>query len=273
MSTNLLIIGNGYIGKRIQESLGFPLCDKKLYTLQDAEKEIARFKPRVIVNSVGYIGRNVDDCEVNKDKTLFANTFIPILLAEAALRHGIKLVHISSGCIFHYDYDKDRPLDEKRTPDFFELYYSRTKIYAEQAIAALAERYGVLILRIRVPLDDRPHPKNILTKLIKYKTVIDLPNSVTYIPDFIKALRHLVRTDARGIYHVVNKGGLRYPELLDVYRQRVPSFSYTKVPFKKLGMVRTNVVLSTAKLERSGFPVRTIQEVLEECVNGYLASS
>ena len=84
---------------------------------------------------------NVDGCELEKDMTLFANTYMPIILAEVALRNNMKLVHISSGCIYHYDYARDKPLRE------------------------------------------------------------------TQIPDFIKALKHLIRVDARGIYNVVNKGG------------------------------------------------------------------
>ena len=39
------------------------------------------------------------------------------------------------------------------------------------------------------------------------------------MPDFAKAVKHLINVEAKGIYNVVNKGGLRYPELLDVYKK------------------------------------------------------
>ena len=117
----------------------------------------------------------------------------------------------------------------------------------------------------------RPNPKNILNKLIKYKNnIIDIPNSVTYLPDFVKAVRHLVRINAQGIYHVVNKGGLRYPELLDVYKKYVPDFKYSLIDFKGLKINRTNILLSTLKLKKTGFKVRDIHEVLDECVQEYL---
>jgi hypothetical protein len=119
-------------------------------------------------------------------------------------------------------------------------------------------------------LDNRPHPRNILTKLINYKKVIELANSVTYIPDFIKALKHLLKIDAKGIYNVVNKGGLIYSELLSVYKKYVPSFEYEVISHKKLNLVRTNLLLSTAKLTKTGFKVRPIKEVYEECVKEYL---
>ena len=136
----------------------------------------------------------------------------------------------------------------------------------------MSKKYDILIPRIRIPLDNQPSPKNILTKLIKYKKVIDLPNSITYIPDFIKALKHLIRVEARGIYNVVNKGALRYPELLDVYKKYVPEFEYKIINYKDLNLVRTNLILSAKKLQNSGFKVRNINEVIEECVQSYVNS-
>ncbi len=134
----------------------------------------------------------------------------------------------------------------------------------------LSSKYPFLVLRIRIPLDNRPHPKNVLDKLIRYKKVIDIPNSLTYIPDFIEAVKHFLDSDFRGVYNVVNKGVLRYPELMDVYRKYKPEFQYEIIDYKKLGLVRTNLVLSTDKLERSGFKARGVNEVLDECVQSYL---
>ena len=270
MKNNTLIFGRGYIGSRLQEELNCEISDKKIYSYIDAEAELKKFKPKTIINCIGNVRRNVDECEEDLDKTLIANTFVPIILAEVALRNNIKLIHISTGCIYHYDYFKDTPIDENKEPDFFELFYSRAKIYSERALALLPKKYPVLIIRIRVPLDNLPHPRNLLTKLINYKKVIDIPNSVTYIPDFIKALKHLNRINATGIYNVVNKGGLRYPQFMDIYKKYVPDFEYEIVDYKKLNIVRTNLLLSTEKLENTGFKVRDIHEVLEECVKEYL---
>ena len=197
---------------------------------------------------------------------------MPILLAEAAFRHNIKLVHVSSGCIYHYDYKQQKPIQENCVPDYYDLFYSRTKSYAESVLMQLAERKGlnVLIARIRVPLDHQPHPKNLLTKLIKYQKVIDLPNSVTYVPDFIKAMKHLIRKDSRGIYNIVNKGGLYYPDLLNAYRKHHPEYHFEIIRLKSLGLNRTSLLMSVNKLEKTGFKVRPIRKVLEECVSEYI---
>ncbi|MCU0666115.1 MAG: sugar nucleotide-binding protein [Candidatus Omnitrophica bacterium] len=263
----ILILGNGFIGKRLQESFKCALSKARINSFYDAEREINKYKPSIIINCIGSTGRrNVDDCELDKDATLFANTFVPIMLAEACLRNGIKLVHVSSGCIYHFDYNKGRPIRENNIPDFFGLFYSRSKIYTERALNVLADKCAVLIVRIRIPLDNRLHPRNILSKLITYKEIIDIPNSITYIPDFIAALRHLIRINASGIYNVVNKGGLRYPRLLNIYKGHKPDFKYKIINYRKLKLVRTNLILSTAKLEKTGFKTRHINEVLKECV-------
>jgi dTDP-4-dehydrorhamnose reductase len=128
MSDKILIIGKGYVGSRLQEALGCEISDKKIFSFKDAQDEVRKYKPDILINCVGHVGRNVDDCEQDIDKSLMVNSFIPIILAEAALRDKIRYVHISSGCIYHYDYDKDAPIKEERIPDFFELFYSRTKI-------------------------------------------------------------------------------------------------------------------------------------------------
>lgn len=273
MEDDVLILGNGYFGTRIHEALGFPVSGRRINSIADAEAELIKYKPKTIINCIGFVGRNVDDCEIDKDKTLFLNTFIPIMLGEVCWRNNIKLVHISTGCVYHYDYAEDLPIDEDRPPDFFDLYYSRTKIYAERALEFLAKKCSILILRPRVPLDDRPNPKNLLTKLIATKKAINLPNSSTYLPDFIRALGHLLEIGAKGTYNVVNKNPLYYPDLLETYKKYVPDFAYEVIDFKKLNMVRTNLVLSVKKLEDAGFKAREIKDVLEECVKSYLEYS
>ena len=211
MKSKILILGKGFIGKRLQEALGYDISGRKIYSFKDAEKEINKYNPKIIINCIGYSGgkNSVDGCELNKDKTILADTFVPIILAEICLRKKIKLIHISSGCIYKFNYSKDRPVKEQVLPDFLDLFYSRTKIYAERALEILSLEANILILRIRLPLDNQPHPKNLLSKLISYKKVIELPNSISYLPDCIRALRHLIKIDARGIYNLVNKGGLK----------------------------------------------------------------
>lgn len=273
MSKRILILGKGFIGGILQKELSCQIDGSRVNSYNDAERLLKKYRPQILINCIGVNGkRNVDDCELEKDRTLLANSFVPIILAESCLRRKVKLVNISSGCIFNYDYKKNRPLTEECQDYFFKLFYSRSKIYSERALAVLARDYNILILRIRIPLLAARHPKNLLDKLIRYKKVIDIPNSVTYMPDFVRAVKHLLKIDARGVYNLVNRGGLRYPDLMKVYQKYVPEFRFRVIQEKKLKLVRTNLVLSVRKLENAGFNMRDVNAVLEECVKGYLKS-
>lgn len=270
MDNKILILGSGYIGSRLEKEFGAPVSNKIVSTYKEAEEEVLRYDPKILINCAGFTGKNVDECEKHLDTTLFSNTYLPIILSEVALRHNIKLVHISSGCIFNFNYDLDNPIPEDKSPDFLNLFYSRTKIYSEMALSPLLAKYPFLIVRIRIPLDNRPSPKNLLNKLISYKKVIDIPNSVTYIPDFVRALKHLIDAGSTGIFNLVNKGSLRYPKLMEIYKKYNPEFKYEVIDYKKLDLIRTNLILSTEKLEKTGFKVRDINDILEECVQQYM---
>lgn len=271
VNRRVLVFGNGFIGRRLQEAYGCSMSEIRIQTIDDIIGEIEKYKANVIINCIGYTGgENIDACDLSPHMALNANSYIPLLFAEACIRSEVKLVHISSGCIYHYDYETDIPITECRPPDFLDLYYSRTKIYAEQSLIPLVDKYGVLIARIRIPLDCIPHKRNLLTKLLTFEKVLDVPNSVTYIPDFIKALEYLIGIDASGIYNIVNHGGLRYPKLLDVYNKYIAHPYSVISSCNEIGKVRTNLLLSTRKLECAGVKVRDISNVLEECVNRYV---
>lgn len=266
---DILIFGDGLIAKKLGPALKAVKSLSTINTYEELQKVIDANDPKVIVNCIDTDYRTIDDCEKDINKSLHTLTRIPLLMAEAAIRNRIKLVHISSGSIFNYDY-RDIPLSETYRPDFFDLYYSRLKIYAEAALYAISAAANILQLRTRLILDCEPHQQNILTHLLGYKTIVDIPNSVTYVPDFVMAAKHLIAMDAEGIYNCVNYGGLKNRELLEEFRKWVPTHSYAIVDYADLKKVRTNVILSTDKLEEAGFQVRDIHDILKECVSRYV---
>jgi len=265
------IIGSGYIGNRIYKELGAELLNEHIYTLGDCYKFLDKYS--IIINTAGYIGKNnVDECELNRQKTLSSNVFLPIILGEYCLRTGKKLIHIGSGCVYYFDEIKQSPITEIDEPDYYKLYYSRTKVYAEKVLKYIAKKANILILRIRIPLDYISHPKNILNKLIKYKSVIDAKNSVTYIPDMILAIKHLIINDKKGIYNLVNKGALYYPDLMNEYKKYNTNFEFTIMRTEDLLLDRTNLLMNTKKLEKTGFKIREIKDIIPECVRKYVSN-
>lgn len=270
---SILVLGaDGYIGSRICGETGFEGSADRISSLNDVEGILERYKPSTVINCIARTGwgeKGVDRCEDDAGATILANSTVPVLLTEAAIRHGFRLVHISTGYVYETP-ENNLLISEEKTPDFFEVFYSRTKIYSESALVACSGKHPILILRPNIVLDDRPHPRNILDKLIKSGRVVGGQHSVTYLPDFIEALQHLIKVEASGLYNVVNKGGLKYSELLDEYRAHNPSFDYEAIDLKDLGRNRPNAMLSTEKLEKTGFKVRDIHSVIGECLKGYI---
>ncbi|MDP2043630.1 MAG: sugar nucleotide-binding protein, partial [Candidatus Omnitrophota bacterium] len=96
MNKKILILGKGFIGERLQKALNCRITNGFIKSYEDAAKIIKQYKPKIIINCIGRTGkRNVDDCELDINGVLLANSFVPVILAEAALRNNIKLVHIS----------------------------------------------------------------------------------------------------------------------------------------------------------------------------------
>ncbi len=73
----------------------------------------------------------------------------------------------------------------RNLPNFIQSYYGKTKYLAEQAL----NDFDVLQLRIMMPTGGTPHPRNLLTKLLSYQETARELNSITVIPDLMKATR------------------------------------------------------------------------------------
>ena len=171
------------------------------------------------MNAAGVKGRpNVDWCEDNQLTTIQGNTIMPLILAEACQNAGVYLLHMGSGCIFY----GDSPHEDKawREDDFGNPrpVYSRTKWAADLALSTLP---NVGIARIRMPIDWKPSPSNMIDKLATFPKVIDVENSVTILDDMIDVFYQLMQKQAEGIFHVTNPGTMKHRELLHLYKEYV----------------------------------------------------
>jgi dTDP-4-dehydrorhamnose reductase len=233
----IIIVGKGYIGTFIGKALGI-----EPVALSDAPD----LSQATVINAVGFCGSpNIDECEDHPQRTHVANVEVPLQLAPAC-KH---LIHLSSGCLF----DGDGPFSEEDEPNLVRSVYTRTKREAELRLLYFS---NVAILRIRMPLDATPHPRNLITKVSAYSRVIDRQNSVTWLPDLAEALKGLLLY--RGIVHVVNRDTVS-PHELNPSAERLTSLEgLTRVP-------RSNCRLSVDRLEKHlGRPMPSIRRKLTE---------
>jgi 3,5-epimerase/4-reductase len=253
-----LILGNGYIGnylaRKIPES---EIYKWKISHITDVYKLLLRHKDRMLINCVGKTGKpNIDWCELNKEETFRSNVELPIMIAEACKKMGRKWVHIGSGCIYT-GYEKE--WTEEDAPIFYGSFYSKTKAWSQEMLKRYPE---VLVLRIRMPIDEDLHPRCYISKIVRYakegKDVFDLQNSMTALHDLADVLQHLTCYGYTGEYNVVNKSSFTIPRILDLYKEcKNEKFVYGVAAYERIRETlkadRSNCILSIDKLERSGY--------------------
>lgn len=267
-----LIFGAGYLGSRLIDGLS---GIHEVATADSRDPYVGEW-PDVVINAVGRTGSpNIDWCESNKHGTYKANVIFALNLAAACTRagpNGVYMIHLSSGCCFYGprngcdDSDGGWREDDDANPESF---YSRTKYAADLVLSKLP---NVAVVRLRMPIDYTPHPKNLITKLASYSRVIDVCNSVTVLDDLVAVIAGLVEKRGTGIFHAVNPGGLWHRELLDLYagyvdpNHRVEYIAPADLPTKA---PRSTAILANTRLPDLGLTMRPIHEALPEVMKRY----
>lgn len=272
----ILIFGNGYIGNRCKEAWGEQavVCDVRVHSKHDALDEIRKYKPDAVLNAAGVKGRpNVDWCEDHQIETIEGNTLMPLLLAQAAQETGVYLLHMGSGCIFYGDSVHE---DKAWREDHFgnpEPVYSRSKWAADLVLSTLP---NVGIARIRMPIDWKSAPGNLIDKLVTYKKIIDVENSVTIIDDMIEVFLQLIEKRAPGIFHVTNPGTMKHRDLIALYQELVdPNHTNEWITEEELvssGLAkkgRSNNFLASTRLAQFGITMRPVNEALRDTMQKY----
>ncbi|MBI2551272.1 sugar nucleotide-binding protein [Candidatus Uhrbacteria bacterium] len=276
---NILIFGHGYIGSRCADA--WPgeavLSDVRVQVVDDALREIDRLKPDVVLNGAGTTGRpNVDWCEDHQLESMRGNATAPMLMADACQQRGVYLLHVGSGCIFYGD--SPHPDNAWRESDFGNpsATYSRAK-YATDLVLSTLPNVG--IARIRMPMDRIPSPRNSIDKVVVYKEVIDVANSVTVVDDMVDVFHRLLEKKAAGIFHVTNPGIIRHREWLEMYRELVdPTHACTFITEDELvskGLAkkkRSTNHLASENLEKLGIHMRPVKEALRDTLMKYAAA-
>ena len=88
--------------------------------------EFNNHEQKWLVNCVGYTGKpNVDACESDKQTCWDLNVTFPTILADFCLQNNIKVINISSGCIYdgskNYT-EEDDPLSTKEVTEILDKY-------------------------------------------------------------------------------------------------------------------------------------------------------
>ena len=261
----LLLGGRGYLAGHFRSVYPDALAPEVDVTDPHAvARALDEARPEVVINCAGKTGRpNVDWCEDHRAETFQVNVTGALVALHACLDRGLYFVHVSSGCIYEGD-NGGRGFNEDDPPNFAGSFYSRTKALAEDLIRP----YPALSLRLRMPFDGTRSDRNLIMKLRNYRRVLTVPNSLTHLPDFLRAAAALIARRATGAYNVVNEGWISPYEVMQFYRRRIdPEHRFEPLALDQLPEVaragRSNCLLDTAKLRAAGLALPPVEQAVE----------
>lgn len=269
-----LITGpRGYLGQHFQQFLsnqGETVIPSQadIGDLKAVLNELNEHKPDVIINCAGKTGRpNVDWCETHQAETLYANVTGPLVLLQACTQTNTRLVHLGSGCVYDGD-NNGQGFSETDEPNFDGSFYSRTKAWSERMLS----EFPILQLRLRMPIDANAGERNFISKILKYDKVINVPNSMTVIEDFLPTSYELIKRGKTGIYNMTNPGAIDHKTILDLYRDEIdPRYTYELMSLEEMYdkyacAGRSNCLLNTEKLAAEGLAMRPIEDAIRDCL-------
>lgn len=277
----IILGGSGYVGQEYRKFLtekGIQYCSFKRseidYTNPKTLTEALRVtKAQFLINAAGYTGKpNVDACEINKSECIDGNASLPGRIAQACAYAGIPWGHISSGCIYTGARDDGSGFTETDSPNFtFRQnncsFYSGTKALGEEVLTSTPNIY---IWRLRIPFDNREHPRNYLTKLMRYECLLDATNSISQLREFVSASWQCWEKRVPfGIYNVTNPGQVTARQIVDhiiksgVLTKRYKFFE-NESDFMAVAAKtpRSNCVMDSSKLVALGIKMTEVNEAV-----------
>ncbi len=203
MSKKVAVFGNGYIGSAFINA-GYDFINWRYHPeIHSINELLIQFdQPHmiknhdVVINCIGYTDTRPTENRSKFQLAYHINADFVRALTWYCSRHNKKLVHISTGDLYGNSFDYNGNVESTTKIDVG-TDYRFTKYVGERFCGE-----DDLILRIRLPFDDRDHPKNLIKKVQNYTKFYHWNNSFTYVPDLIRATQVLVDKDEKGIFNV-----------------------------------------------------------------------
>jgi hypothetical protein len=193
------------------------------------------------------------------------NLYGPLVLADVSKSKGLHMMYMGTGCIFEYDAThvcdvsgSSAGFTETSVPNFFGSSYSTVKGFTDRI---MNETYAdtVLNVRIRMPISAKAGPRNFITKIINYKNICSIPNSMTVLDDILPLLAQALEKGVKGPLNATNPGVIDHNTILGWYKElQDPTHTWTEVSNTTLVSTlvkgaRSNNYLDTTRIQ-SLFP-------------------
>lgn len=275
----LIYGGHGWIAGQfcaILTSRGIPfiLGEARADSADHVEAEIEAVRPARVISMIGRTHggafSTIDYLEQGRPQlveNIRDNLFGPMVLALLCQKHGIHCTYLGTGCIFTYDdaHDVTTGFTEDDMPNFFGSGYSICKGFTDRLMKLVGD--NTLNVRIRMPInDDLESPRNFLHKILHYKKICSIPNSMTVLPDLLPVLCSMIERQSVGTVNLTNPGVITHNQILDMYTALIdPEFTYENFSVEEQNQVlaaeRSNNALATERLESEYFVLPIYQSL------------
>ena len=154
--------------------------------------------------------------------------------------------------------------------------FARTTVLSTVEPKALGEEVvapypNVYIWRVRIPFDQFDHPRNYLTKLMRYNRLLDARNPISELREFVDAsVRCWERRIPFGVYNMTNSGSITTREVVDMIAksgvcEKEYTFFESEAEFMHIAAStpRSNCVMSSDKLLRTGILLTEVHDAIE----------
>jgi len=231
---------------------------------QAVNETVEQVRPEWVINAAAY--NDVDGAEKATDLAFAVNAAGPGYLAAAAARAGAEMAHISTDYVF--DGRKGVPYTELDRADPLSV-YGRSKYEGELEVlsahpsacvlrtAWLYGQYGNNFVKAILKAADRGDP---------LKVVADQVGSPTWTRHLAQAIAELIRTPARGLFHVANGGSCsRFEFARAIVRGRVEVQPIGAADAARPAPRPANSALVSARWEAAGLrPLPAWETALED---------
>ena len=285
VSKKLLIFGAyGNLGKIISKDLSnkfqvFKVGRKKksqinIKNYKSIPRIIEKIAPDIIINLIA--NTNVDDCEINKDKTKVANIETVKKITEGIykVKKIIRFIHFSTDQVY-----SNKKIANKETDAYPINYYAKTKLRSE----IIALKYDAIVIRTnfigkqstvkKISLTDWVYLNIKKNKIIYgFKNIFFNPVHISTISKIL--IKIINKKKLTGIFNLGSRNYISKNDFIKIFLKKSKKLKLLKsINYKRNNLLATrplNMVMNSNKIEEKlSIRLPTIHNEINKCLKEY----